>query len=533
MTFTRRGFFEKSILLASLARKTVGQIHHSPPAKLALDANSLAPFVDPLPIPATAAMSGYRPAPHDPKSKVPFYRIAMREVSAKVHRDLPATRFWSYGGSVPGPTVETQSNKPLLIEWVNNLPQRHFLPVDHTLHGAEEDKPEVRAVVHVHGAKVPPESDGYPETWYTPGKSATYYYPNAQSAAMLWYHDHTMGINRLNVYAGLFGAFMVRDDAEDTLGLPKGKYEIPLILCDRMFDREGQLYYPVSAHAGAPWMHEVFGDGVLVNGKLSPYLNVEARRYRFRVLNASNGRFYHLSFANGHVMQQIGSDQGLLPAPVAVKTLSLAPGERADLVVDFAGLQSESIVWNDVTSSTSVLQFRVTPRMGEDSSVLPSKLVPLAKIAESQAVKTRLLTLDEIADRVQEPTKMLLNNAHWSMPVTENPVLDSVEIWTLVNLTDDSHPIHLHMVRFQILDRRRFDPFVYLTTGELRYNGPAMPPEPGEEGWKDTVRAYSKMVTRIIIRFEGYTGRYVWHCHILEHEDNEMMRPYDVIPAKA
>lgn len=147
-------------------------------------------------------------------------------------------------------------------------------------------------------------------------------------------------------------------------------------------------------------------------------------------------------------------------------------------------------------------------------------------------MKTRMLSLVEIDDLVQRPKTMLLNNAHWSMPVTENPVLDSTEIWGLVNTTDDAHPIHLHLVRFQILDRRSFDVAAYWTKGEVKYTGPVVPPEPSEAGWKDTVRADPGMVTRIITRFEGFPGRYVWHCHILEHEDNEMMRPFDVVAAR-
>ena len=164
-----------------------------------------------------------------------------------------------------------------------------------------------------------------------------------------------------------------------------------------------------------------------------------------------------------------------------------------------------------------------------DASALPSTLRPVPKIPESAAVQTRNLTLVEVDDEVMRPVTMLLNNTHWNMPVTENPVLDSTEIWNLINLTDDSHPIHLHLVRFQILDRRSIDVSAYWTTGKLKFFGPPIPPDPSESGWKDTVRADPAMVTRIIIRFEGYTGRYVWHCHILEHEDNEMMRPYDVI----
>jgi len=176
----------------------------------------------------------------------------MRPFESKVHRDMKPTKFWGFESSFPGPTIESQSGRGMLVEWVNELPTSHFLPIDHNIHGAEADKPEVRAVVHMHGAKTFPESDGYPEDWYVPGKSAAYHYPNEQDAALLWYHDHALGINRLNVFAGLFGLFIIRDSAEDALNLPRGKYEIPLVLCDRLFDLDGQLYYPVSQYPNMP-----------------------------------------------------------------------------------------------------------------------------------------------------------------------------------------------------------------------------------------------------------------------------------------
>ncbi|HWF47726.1 MAG TPA: multicopper oxidase domain-containing protein, partial [Bryobacteraceae bacterium] len=280
-----------------------------------LDPDKLAPFVDPLPIPPVAKPSGVRTVSGNGLRKAPFYRITMRQIDVQVHRDLKPTRCWSYGSSVPGPTFETRSGQGLVVEWANELPPEHFLPIDHTLHGAESNLPQVRTVVHVHGAIVPPESDGYPENWYPPGRSAVCHYPNEQEAAMLWYHDHAMGINRLNIYAGLAGAFLVRDAVEDKLNLPSGKYEVPLILFDRFFTPDGQLYYPTSNARQRPWVPEVFGSAFLVNGKLLPYLDVEPRRYRFRVLNAANGRFYHLSLDNGMLFTQIGTDQGLLGAP--------------------------------------------------------------------------------------------------------------------------------------------------------------------------------------------------------------------------
>jgi len=493
-----------------------------PLARPALDPNTLARFVDPLPIPPVTKSDGTR-------AKVPLYRITMRETAIKVHRDLPPTRFWTYGGTLPGPTLETRSGQSLYVEWINALPPQHFLPIDHHLHGAESSKPEVRAVVHVHGAKVPPESDGYPEAWYEPGKSATCYYPNQQDAAMLWYHDHAMGINRLNIFAGLLGLFIVRDPHEDALGLPAGPYEIPLVLLDRLFDKDGQVYYPVSRDPAAPWVADFAGNATLINGRLFPYFDVEPRTYRFRLLNGSNSRFYNLELSSKPNMYQIGTDQGLLPRPVPLNLLSIAPGERADVVVDFSERLGQTAEL--LNGAVPIMQFRVGRRAAKAGvKPLPASLRPVPPIAESEAVTTRLLPLDEYKDRTQTPILMLLNRTHWNMPVTERPVIDTVEIWNLINLTEDTHPIHLHLVRFQILDRRKFDVHTYQTSGRLNYTAPAVKPDPAEAGWKDTVRAYARMVTRIIVRFEGYTGRYVWHCHILEHEDNEMMRPFEVVP---
>lgn len=524
---TRRDFIRNSsLLVAGLASRQSNPHKTGLIARPLLDLDRLAHFVDPLPIPGVIQPAGTRPHPEHPKSSIPFYRLPMQPLEAKFHRDLKPARIWGYAKSSPGPSIETRSGEPILVEWVNELPKSHFLPIDHTVHGAEADKPDVRAVTHLHGGKVPPQSDGYPEDWYVSGKSAVYLYPNEQDSSMLWYHDHTLGITRLNMYAGLFGSYFVRDKFETDLNLPRGKYEIPLILCDRMFDREAQLYYPVSPDPQAPWIPEVFGDGMVVNGKLFPYLEVEPRKYRFRLLNAANGRFFHLTLSNKREFQQIGTDLGFLPASVPVKILTIAPGERADVILDFTDHVGEQI---HVTSdSLSVMQFRVSKTKVLDPSSLPSALRAIARTPESTAVNTRLLTLGEKDDKAGNPETMLLNNARWNMPVTENPILDSVEIWSLMNFTDDSHPIHLHMVRFQILDRRNFEPEYYYKLGKVHYIGPVVPPAANEMGWKDTVEVHPGTVTRIITKFEGYQGRYVWHCHILEHEDNEMMRPYEV-----
>ena len=502
-----------------------------PTTAVPLDPSKLKPFVDPLAIPRIAKPQGARAHPDHPQQQIPHYRIAFRETQQKIHRDLPATRMWGFEGTFPGPTIETQSGEAMIVEWANELPQRHFLPIDHSLHGADASLPEVRSVVHLHGGRTPAASDGYPEEWVVPGKSQICFYPSQQDAALLFYHDHTMGINRLNIYAGLQGFFIVRDPKEASLNLPGGKYEVPLMLSDRLLLSDGQLDYPVSPNPAKPWVPEVFGNAILVNGNLLPYFEVEPRSYRFRIMNGSNGRFYRLSLSSKAEFHVIGNDQGLLTNPVAEKRVPLAPAERTDIVVDFASMAGTHV--RLVSDSFDLLEFRVSPKLTTghtpQPATLPATLRPPTRIDPSTAVKTRRLTLDEVMSDVQESMGMLLNKTPWHMPITEKPVLGTTEIWELVNLTDDSHPIHLHLVRFQILDRRRFDTFDFQSNGALRFTGPVQLPEAHESGWKDTVRADPGMVTRIIVPFEQFAGRYVWHCHILEHEDNEMMRPYEVV----
>jgi spore coat protein A len=227
--------------------------HHPPDLSgLSLTPLSLTKYVDALPIPQLV-----RPL------RLGHYRTTMREFQAKIHRDLAPTTFWGYDGMSPGPTFEARSGEAITVEWVNNLPTRHLLPVDRALHGAGEDVPEVRTIVHLHGAKVPPESDGNPERWFVPGQSKISSYPNRQDAAGLFYHDHAMGITRLNAVAGLFGHFLIRDAFEDSLPLPAGPYEIPLCIYDRLFQMNGQLRYP------RLWTDDYTGNAVLLNGKVS------------------------------------------------------------------------------------------------------------------------------------------------------------------------------------------------------------------------------------------------------------------------
>ncbi len=500
------------------------------PALPLLNPLTLPRFVDPLPRPPRARPISQLARADGSGRLMPCYRIEARAFRRRLHRDLPPTLQWGYAGSVPGPVLEARSGEPLCVEWANGLPARHLLPIDHNVHGAEKDVPEVRIVTHVHGARVPAGSDGYPEDWYLPGQSRRYIYSNAQDAATLWYHDHAMGITRLNIYAGLFGSFIIGDAREDALGLPGGDRDLPLLLCDRLIGRDGALYYPVSDDPEAPWVPECQGNAVLCNGMLYPWLDVEASTYRLRLGNAANTSFFSLSLSHQLPMVQIGSDQGLLAAPLPRQQVELYPAERADVIVDFSALAGQTVELRH--QGQAIMVFRVAAGTASRPSALPGRLNEVPRMPASLAVQERQLVIGEQDDPSGSPLTMLLDGKRWSDPISETPRQHSTEIWSFVNITGDAHPMHLHLVRFQVLDRRPFDLFAWNARRDLVYTGPAQPPEAHEAGWKDTVRADPEMVTRIIMRFDGEPGRYVWHCHFLEHEDNEMMRPYQLLPAE-
>ena len=528
----------------------------------------IAPFVDPLPIPPVISQSR-------------SVQIRMREFHQKLHRDLPPTKLWGYEGQYVGPTFEVRRGFPTAVTWLNELPDQHFLPIDHTVHGAEAGLPEVRTVVHLHGAKALSDSDGYPEAWFTNDfaqtgptfSRRTYFYPNDQAATMLWYHDHALGITRLNVYAGLAGLYFIRDEVEDALPIPKGKYEIPLVFQDRLFNADGSLRYPVQDDGVMPpippiWIPEFFGDTALVNGKVFPFLEVEPRKYRFRILNACNARFLHMTLVDTDDAQDvlpfqlIGTDQGFLSAPVTVQDILIGKAERYDAVIDFTGQEGKSFtLGNDAPAPypgggavelPQLMQFRVTRPLSEPDQPLPSELVPVEAMDPSRADQTRQLLLSEEDDPTTgDPIESMLGTVadgalHWRSPVTENPRADSTEVWEFINTTTDAHPMHVHLVRFQVINRQQFDLNLYMSTGEVKLIGDPQAPDPDERlAWKDTVKVYSGdtdsgigSITRIIQKFELPRGvwiprdtalPYVWHCHILEHEDNDMMRPFHVL----
>jgi spore coat protein A len=633
----------------------------------------------------------------------------------------PETWVWGYiaGTECPtgtestylGPVVVARRGVPTAMTFVNRLgyaSTSHVLAyrnsTDQTLHWADplnkeanacseeqmmnEGQPPagecarnydgpIPAVVHLHGGDVPPELDGGPDAWFTsdglyqghgyysfPGtggpasNTAVYRYPNQQEPATIWFHDHTLGATRLNVYAGLAGGYLITDPSDVSIpaNLPG---PIPLVIQDRMFDKDGQLFFP----AGAPfvpnpdhpyWVPEFTGDTMAVNGHVWPYLDVEPRRYRFLIINGSNARTYELFLGNavskamGPALWQIGTDGGFLDFPVRIdpnapknqqQRLLIMPGERADLIVDFKGFAPGTTLLlrniaktpypagDTVNGNTlgRVMQFRVVAGTGPDTTYDPAeggalrspmvRLVDPATGTLSPGVvvqKTRQLTLNEVqgepstldgVDYEGGPEEVLVNNTHWSgkdmngnirpdfTPITvgtdstgysELPKEGETEIWEIVNTTADAHPIPLHLVQYQILSRQKFDVRKYMDAyadayggtipdgfgPPLDYNvpngdgavggnpavgpflrGPASPALPSEAGWKDTAMMLPGQVTRIVVRwapmslpvgtpvtaayypFEPDGGHgYVWHCHIVDHEDNEMMRPTSVVP---
>ena len=445
------------------------------------------------------------------------------------------------------------------IKWINNLPDNHFLPIDRTLHSSGEHMPDVRTVVHLHGAEVEPESDGHPDAWFTRDfaqcgsrfEQKFYKYSNNQRPTTLWYHDHAIGITRLNVYAGLAGMYIIRNEEENSLNLPAGKYEIPLVIQDKSFNDDGSLFYPRTVNNPPPTFPDpsitpgVAGDFILVNGKVWPYLEVEQRKYRFRILNASNERFYRMRLDSGQPFIQIGSDGGLLQKPVTVEEITIGPSERADVIMNFADqpIGSSIILTNtaatpfdfgappDPETTGLIMEFRVLERESPDESQIPRFLSTIKRFNECEANRTRDISLDVTQDMYGR-LKFLLSNHEFIDQITENPLLGDVEIWRIINQGIGVHPIHIHLIQFQILDRIPFDADAFNLTGQLRFTGDPELPLANELGWKDTVQAFPGFVTRVIMRFAPYTGRYVYHCHILEHEDNDMMRQLEVTERK-
>jgi FtsP/CotA-like multicopper oxidase with cupredoxin domain len=673
-----------------------------------LPGSSIPQFIDPLPLLSVAG------GPMETiVAGAAEITLTMQEFQANVMPStfLPGTYtgtwVWGYragitptnpAGTYIGPVIVASRGTPTQIRFVNNLTANNIFWrewTDQTLHWADPlggemnmcahstmpgqppstdcaahyDGP-IPAVPHLHGGEVPPVLDGGPDAWFTAdgayhghayytmagaaANEAIYRYPNTQEAAPIWFHDHVLGATRINVYAGLAGAYALTDPG---LALPTGLHPVglqqgadgpvdflvPLVLQDRTFDTNGQLFlFNIGINPEHPyWVPEFVGDTIVVNGKVWPFLNVEPRRYRFLFINGSNARTYELFVVNpvtkvmGPPMWQIGTDGGYLDAPVKIDPnvkpldkLTIMPGERADVIIDFAGLAGQTLLMRNTgrtpypkgtapAGSTlgQIIQFRVGPGPVADASYDPASGIPLRPpmirlvnpatgtlAAGVTANQTRQLTLNEVMGP-GGPLEVLVNNTKWDglqepgrvvrsdfTPVTVNGVTEyyselpnegDTEVWEIVNLTADAHPIHTHLTQFQLLNRQNFNvnkyngayntafpggvfmpaygPPLDYNTGNPRalggnpditpfLQGPAMPPNANEAGWKDTVIMFPGQVTRFTVRYAptdkpindpnlyypfdpNASGHgYVWHCHIIDHEDNEMMRPYAITP---
>lgn len=502
------------------------------------------------------------------------YTVTMNQFKQQIlPPEFNPTTVWGYGGTIkdtstgeevkfqnaPGPTFEAVRDIPINVKWVNEITAPYSLAVDPTIHwanpnntpmtpppggwppfppGVPEAQKDVPLVPHLHGGEQASMFDGNPEAWWTAKGlkgskyiTDTFHYPNAQESTTLWYHDHALGVTRLNVVMGLAGFYILRDPANplDYPGplITSAKYEVPIAIQDRSFNEDGSLNFPSEGDNPTIhpyWQPEFFGDTIMVNGRVWPNLNVDMTRYRFRLLNGSNARFYNLKFSNGMQFWQIGTDGGYLNKPVPLTSLLISPGERADILVDFTEIPAGTrIILNndanapyptgdapDKDTTGQIMQFTV---QHNDVMTMPPKLPkklrcePVPKL--QSPCKRRVLTLYEIAGP-NGPQMVTLNGQRWADPVSELPVVGSTEEWNIVNLTMDAHPIHLHLVQFKISCRQAFDVDAYtkdwldlnsdiglppwMTTPKALCpgsytTGDNQPPAANEAGWKDTVQA--------------------------------------------
>lgn len=574
----------------------------------------------------------------------PDIKMSIVRTTHKFHTGLPASPTLAYElvpdtgtvvdpgtlGGYLGPTIVATTGQQLNVEMVNNIKEGtggHPLPIDLTIHGTKtDDQTSPRVSTHLHGGNTKPEHDGGPEDDFL--DSHPYVFDNTQDAAGIWYHDHAIGITRVNVYAGLAGGYLIRDTAATGIDtgfpdspLPTGKYEVPLIIQDKLFDLVDpkSATYGAQAYDGGQWIPEFFGDTPVVNGTAFPFLSVDKGVYRFRVYNGSQARFYRSGLkvkATGAALPffQIGSDGGLFNMPVPLTQLVLGPGERADLLIDFRGLPTGTLVEMGNNAPTpfpdgprnmhqggaplpQILQFRVTNAQGFNPAppIAGMNLRPVTPITRLDSTpqfagaKVRTHSLVEVMGAAG-PVMALLNNRTLHDPAYKGEVIapQTLEVWEFVNTTVDSHPIHLHLVQFQVVNRQPVDTVAYLAAsgydvnqdgmimepevGKGSYPAPSptpyligaavQPPAANEMGWKDTVVAPPGMVTRIAVPFgekslpipgtdpveytpiaarkvyqpdtttrkpDGRTDNdYVWHCHILEHEEKDMMQYYRI-----
>jgi spore coat protein A, manganese oxidase len=511
------------------------------------------------------------------------YRLVMKPTKHTFHPKLKNIPVYAYNGITPGPIIEAKVSKPVRVEWFNGLTNTNLeavLELGQRL-GMEEDHMLVlpHNGVHLHGARVPWTSDGHPHHIYHPGEGRKFLYPNKQAAATLWYHDHTMDVTRLNVYAGLFGLYFLR--APDELAkLPKGELEIPLLLQDKSFSTNGKkLYYEQSVDPDP--VPEFAGDHPVVNGKIWPVTTLRPRVYRLRLCNGANARFFDLSLVHENdptevvPLNVIGTEGGFLPAAESVMKLMIAPGERYDVLVDLRNKPGKSFILKNAAdpgglcedllkikvngTKVSADKRFVTPllKLPKRNDPMPSGLdrtdyaaidaainavpmgaqpfdpgAPTTLNVAGKSIKLRRFLLEEydlVMPTYPNPVPtVLINGKDWHSAPAFNVALNDFEVWEFFNITPDPHPMHVHLVQFQLMSRV---PFASTGTGPATvtgYTGAGAAIPAHEQGWKDTAICPVGSATRIIMKFDGFRGQYVYHCHILEHEDMGMMFQFNV-----
>jgi spore coat protein A, manganese oxidase len=401
------------------------------------------------------------------------------------------TEIWGYEGMFPGPIIKVRQGRLTQVRHRNRL--------------------DIPTVVHLHGGLTPADSDGFPTDYVLPGKERTYSYPNGR-AATLWYHDHAMDHTGRNIYMGLAGLYIVESDHEQNLPLPKGEFDVPLILQDRLFSAEGALLYQPDPVDGP------VTNAILVNGTPWPKMEVSAARYRFRILNASNARAFHLALSSRQPFVQIATDGGLIRAPKLLSDIPLAMAERVEVIVDFSTYPMNTRVTlddlNQPAGTRSMLEFNVVRKV-KDGSRIPERLREMREMSEVPTTRQRTFVFTRGSSNDGQ-VRWAINGEQFdsAKPIAEVRSGDT-EVWRLANHSFHEkhnvvHPIHIHLLNFQILQRN---------------GGPALP---HEMGWKDTVALNVGDEVLVGMPVEGFTGRYLFHCHNLEHEDRGMMARYDV-----
>ncbi|CAI0547801.1 unnamed protein product, partial [Linum tenue] len=490
----------------------------------------------------------------------------------KFHRDLPPTPVFAYGTSkhtatVPGPTIEAMGGVSTHVTWTNHLPPSHILPWDPTIPTAMPvAKKGIPTVVHLHGMIGGPESDGHAHSWFTNGfretgptwTTKTYHYPNVQHPGSLWYHDHAMGLTRVNLLAGLIGSYVIRDPkTESKLRLPSGnEFHRRLVIFDRSFLTNGSIYMNSTGNnpdIHPQWQPEYFGDAIIVNGKAWPRMSVRRRKYRFTVINASNARFFRLFFRNGLRLIHVAADSAYLEKPVVATHTLLAPSEIIDFVVDFSDSRSDSVILaNDAPypypsgdpvndANSVVMKFNIRKEREYDTWRVPRTLIKYPSPKLSGAARSRYIAMYEYASAADEPTHLYINGRSFEAPVTEKAKVGTSEVWYVINLTEDNHPLHVHLGLFTVMEQtelvnaEEFKECMNKLNDAMRCHvekyarGKKIRVLPHEKGWKNVYKMMPGFVTKILVRFayihstQPYVFNataepgYVYHCHVSFH----------------